>query len=100
MFQVWNYTFKHHVSDFHFFVKVDQDTYVNYRNVDSLLSALLPYSASVQYIGKPFYGRLAEAKALGLNGKSYCSGKCRGGGAGGEEGECGGSLGEPTTQDE
>ena len=55
-------------------MKIDQDTYVNARNMDALLTALRPFDSHIQYIGKAFYGRQSEAKKLGLQGKSYCSG--------------------------
>lgn len=74
VFHAWQYIALHHIAQFNWFAKMDQDTYLNARNVPALVAALGPYSSTVQYIGKPFFGRQAEAKALGLNGRSYCSG--------------------------
>lgn len=58
------------------FMKVDHDSYLNVRELRSMLETLSTPKLldSPQYIGWPATGRKDEQAKLGINGKTYCLG--------------------------
>jgi hypothetical protein len=77
VFLMWKYYSDNLQSQHKLFMKVDHDSYINAPMLQRLVRILLTdpkYSKGESYIGLPATGRLEERKALGLSGKSYCSG--------------------------
>jgi hypothetical protein len=75
VFLMWKYMFEHFVDSHRLFMKVDHDSYVCAPGLSGLIAALLKQGDAVPvYTGLPATGRKEEQRALGLDGKPYCSG--------------------------
>jgi len=76
VFLLWTYLWRHHADEYHWFMKVDHDTYLNAYQISKLLDLLgsKEHNRVNKYIGMPALGRPQEREKLGLKGRPYCSG--------------------------
>lgn len=77
VFLMWKYYHDNLLANHKLFMKVDHDSYVNapmLLNLARILLADPKFAKGETYVGLPATGRVEERKALGLDGKSYCSG--------------------------
>jgi len=76
VFLLWQYMWKNFANEYEYFMKVDHDTYLNFRGVRSLLATVTTpaYTSQCSYIGMTATGRKEEQGRLGLSGRPYCSG--------------------------
>lgn len=72
----WEYMWRQKRTQFHWFLKLDHDTYVNALQLRRLTQQLLSpeHVWTPAYIGEPALGRAEEQSSLGLNGHAYCLG--------------------------
>ncbi|XP_067678266.1 chondroitin sulfate synthase 1-like [Haliotis asinina] len=72
-FEMLRYMAKHHGNDFHWFLRLDDDVYVNTNLLKTFLTSV--NSSLHEYIGHPGIGARKEKGHLGLHGKTpYCLG--------------------------
>mmetsp|Transcript_6526 Transcript_6526/g.19352 ORF Transcript_6526/g.19352 Transcript_6526/m.19352 type:complete len:725 (+) Transcript_6526:194-2368(+) len=76
VFLMWAHLWRHHLTEYRWFMKVDHDTYVNVNKIRSLVQTLSSdrWSGQCSFVGLPALGRQSEQKKLGLSGRPYCSG--------------------------
>ncbi|XP_067675284.1 chondroitin sulfate synthase 1-like isoform X2 [Haliotis asinina] len=72
-FEMLRYMAKHHGNDFHWFLRLDDDIYVNTNLLKTFLTSV--NSSLHEYMGHPGLGTKKEKGHLGLHGKTpYCLG--------------------------